>query len=157
MKKIVLLLVTFIIVSCSNDSTPSSSAIVEDYVDIYLKNTSGENLMNTGNYNSENFKIFNEINGVKVEVNNPLAAAPRNFYIITETNPISMRLFLNSSPTEILPKTYIQWNETETDTLSANFVTDGINVGYSKLWLNGDLIWDGTLPTNHKREITITK
>lgn len=159
MKKIILSTITFVFLSCSNDNpnpTPQSYNI-DTSVDIFLKNSANENLLNTENYNSENFRIYNEINGEKVEVYNPLADAPRNFLIITETSPVSMRLFLNNSITESFPKTYVKWNEEDTDTLKAYIYRTENLIQCKKLWLNDALIWDETTSSNTGRRITITK
>ena len=42
------------------------------------------NLLNTANYNPDNFRIYNVINGQAIEVNDPLMDSPRNFFIDEE-------------------------------------------------------------------------
>ena len=79
-----------------------------------------------------------------------------------ESNPISMKLFLNHSVTEEYPITLIEWNTNDTDTIKTYF-RRGIenNTDYEiceKIWLNDVLIWDiSTANGLTEREITILK
>ena len=162
MKNIVLLLIVTLI-SCSDDNgnNPSNTNI-DVGVSFYLKNASGENLLNTSNYISDNFRIFNVINGEVQEVNMPQMDYPRNFFINDETTPISMRLFLNHTENEEFPITYIKWNQDDTDTIKADFDRGTTNeIDYiicKKIWYNDQLVWDTTTPAGITgREITVTK
>jgi CMP-N-acetylneuraminic acid synthetase len=163
MKKIVILnVIAIFVASCSDDSNKSESANIDTAVNIYLENNTGESLLNTDNYQSNDFKIYYLNNNNVEEVNNPLMDSPRNFFIIDEDNIKAMRLFLNSNQNEENPVTYIKWNETDTDTLKAHYSRGmGNNEDYvtcDKVWLNEELVWDTTTPSGVLgREITIVK
>lgn len=163
MKTLILIIALSIITGCSNDNNNFKDADnIDNGVSIFLKSTEGSNLINTSSYNSDNFKIYYKINNETIEINNPVIDYPRNFFISTETNPISMKLFLNDTSTEEFPETLIKWNENDTDTLKASF-DRGIenNEDYvicKKIWLNNILVWDTNTPAGITgREITITK
>ena len=163
MKNLIIIIGLLIFNSCSNDCNKSNDTVnIDNGITIFLKSREGNNLLNTINYNSTNFKIYNKINNENIELNNPNMDYPRNFYINNETNPISMKLFLNHSDTEEYPITLIKWNNTDTDTIKTYF-RRGIenNTDYEiceKIWLNEILIWDiSTLNGVTEREITILK
>lgn len=157
MKRLILAAV-LLLCACSQDNPVPSSYVVDNYVDIYLKNEQGDNLLNTSEFNSNEFKIFYLLNGNAVEIYNPQMDAPRNFFIITETDPICMRLFLNDVASESFPITYIKWNETDTDTLKASFLRGENYVRCSGVWLNDELVWDQSTPSEGTgRSITIVK
>jgi len=81
LKKLILLLIgTTLLYSCENRLCGCTSP-PDNSVTIFLKNSAGENLLETENYNSENIKIFNEINGDKVAVYQAFSDWPRNFHI----------------------------------------------------------------------------
>lgn len=147
--------------SCSSNDDPSATNL-DTHVDIYLKNSENENLIDTPNFLSNNYKIYYLIDGVSTEIYNPNMDSPRNFFINNETSPISMRLFLNYSENEEFPITYIKWNQTDIDTLKAQF-DRGIenNVDYvicKKIWLNDEIVLDDATPNGITgREITIVK
>jgi len=163
MKNLILFIVLLIFNSCSTDSNKSNDAVnIDNGVTIFLKSIEGNNLLNTTNYNSNVFKIYYKINNENIEINNPNNDFPRNYYINNESNPISMKLFLNHSVTEEYPITLIEWNTNDTDTIKTYF-RRGIenNTDYEiceKIWLNDVLIWDiSTANGLTEREITILK
>jgi hypothetical protein len=161
MKKTTLLLILCIsMLSCTKDNPNNSSFLIDREVYIYLKNNQGENLLNTANYNSENFKIYYEINGQKIEVNNPLLDASRGFVISDWTNPISMGVALNDVIADIPTITYIEWNDTDTDTLKTSYIRTENSFIWDKLWVNGELVWQPGTPSVEDlpvRIITIVK
>lgn len=162
LKRFILILGTIIILSCNSDDNKSNSQgfLFDGSVNIFLKNSQGENLINTATFNSNNYKIYYEINGQKTEVNNPLMDAPKGFYINQESNPISMRLYLNVPPNENTTSTttYIEWNNSDTDTLKTHFVKGDGYLVWAKLWLNDEVVWEeGSSTSNLGREITIIK
>lgn len=159
MKNLILLLVFSILCSCSKTPKPFNK-VIDPSLFIYLKNSTGDNLLNTANYNSDNFRIYNEINGLVIEVNNPMSDHPRGFSIINDVNPICMGLSLNTTETELFPITYIKWNDTDTDTLKASYVRTENIIQCNGVWLNGVLVWDFNTPQpqgNIGRSITIVK
>lgn len=161
MKKFIFLAI-IIVSSCTSDNpTPIGSGNnLDNSVIIYLKSNEGNNLLNTTNYNSSNYKIYYKIANEFIEQNNSNLDYPKNFFINSETNPISMKLFLNHLSTESNPITVVKWNDTESDTIKTSY-RRGIenNNDYEiceKLWLNNSLIWDINNNQNG-RQITIVR
>lgn len=156
MKKIIILnIIAIFLASCSDENNKSGGVNIDVDVNIYLENSMGENLIDTDNYQSANFKIYFYNNSVKEYLN------PPNFFIINENNIVAMRLFLNDNKNEENPVTYIKWNETDTDTLKAHFNRsrgNNENVICDKVWLNDKLVWDISMTSGVLgREITIVK
>jgi hypothetical protein len=146
------------ILSCNNDNI-IKGVIVDVGVNIFLKDEQGENLLNTSNYNSDNFKIFHEIDGQKIEVYNPLMDSPKGFSIINENNLKYINLSMNMDENVAIPITYIQWNDTDTDTLKTTYSRKENSVIWNKLWLNNKVVWDSGTPNGPTgmRDITIIK
>ncbi|WP_298141784.1 hypothetical protein [Flavobacterium sp.] len=161
MKNLIVMIFLVLFSSCSNDDKPTA-ANLDASVSIYLKDLENKNLINTSNFLSENYRIYHLIDGVSTEVYDTNMDNPRGFFINYETSPICMALTLNHSENEQFPITYVKWNETDTDTLKAQFDRGSENnVDYvvcQKLWLNDELVWDVTTPDGITgREITIVK
>lgn len=161
MKTLLLFFSIVILYSCTENKSASSSLDnynLDTYVTIFVKDQNGDNLINTPNYESENFRVYYMLNGQTVEIYNPLMQAPRNFYIYNDNDQIRMRLFLNYTASETFPITYIKWNETDTDTLKASFQRGENFVSCNSVWLNGELVWNRSIPpANPGRTITIIK
>jgi hypothetical protein len=138
MKKIIFILVTVLMLSCSKGQ-PITGFIVGGSLDIFLRNSEGQDLLGTTSFNPANFKVYNIINGQKVEINDPLMGSPRNFLVSSE-NPKFVRLFMNDLETEVLPTTYIEWNATDTDTIQTLYTRTENSVVYNKVWLNGNIV-----------------
>lgn len=160
MKNIIFLIILSIMSSCTKDNPAPTSTNLDNSVIIYLKSSEGNNLLNTTNYNSNNYRIYYKKGNEFIEQNNSNLDYPKNFFINSETNPISMKLFLNHLSTEINPITVVKWNDIESDTLKTSF-RRGIenNTDYEiceKIWLNNALIWDINNNQNG-RQIIITK
>ena len=160
MKKNILLAILIISTSCSNDKTEPISNNLDIGVVIYLLSSEGNNLLNTVNYDSNNIRIYYKKGNEFIEQNESNLDYPKNFFVNTETNPISMKLFLNHLPSESYPITVVKWNNSESDTLKTS-IRRGIenNTDFEiceKIWLNDELIWDIHNNPNG-RQITITK
>ena len=156
MKKTIFLLCVSVLASCSKSDKPIGGFSYSLDLNITLKNSTGDDLLGTPNYNPTDIKIYNRINGQAVEVYNPTAGAPRNFMIITETTPKRMRLFPNDAENELYPITYIQWNATDTDTIMTHYAKGENYKICDAAWLNGEpIIFDSS--TTMSREFTIVK
>jgi hypothetical protein len=126
------------IISCSIDK-PIPGFLLDSSLDIFLKNSEGQDLLNTSAFNPANFKVYYLINGQKIEVNNPMMGYPRGFLVSNE-NPKFVRIFMNDLETELIPTTYIEWNTTDTDTIQTFYTRTENKVVYNKVWLNGSLV-----------------
>ena len=149
MKTIVTLIILTVFVSCSknNDDEPQNQHSINRKVEISLKNSNGEDLLDPNNpnaYKAENIKLYYLINGEKQEVFNPNMDYPRNFLIYNHDPEYRIRIFQNDTDNETRPITYVEWNENETDTLQAEFFKTENTIQVIKTWFNGELKWDGS-------------
>jgi len=99
-------------------------------------------------FREEGIKLFYEVDGEVIEVYDPNMGDPRNFYIYNHENEYRIMVFLNHADTSEKPVTYIQWNDTDTDTIEATFMRNRNNVVVNQVWLNELEIWDSTLVDN---------
>jgi len=148
---IILFLLGIIMVSCNSDdennNTPSYYNLNAG-VEFKVSSPSGVDLLNPNNANAylaENIKIYYLRNGEVEEIYNPNMTAPRNFTIVTPEDSgedfYVMTIGLNSSGLENVI-TYIEWNDTDTDTIRANFRSGNNYLLITKAWYNDEQIFD---------------
>jgi hypothetical protein len=147
MKTIATLIILTILTSCSksNDDEPQQQVVVDINIEMSLKSSNGEDLLDPNNpdaYKVENIKLYYLINGEKKEVFDPNMAYPRNFFIFKHESEYRIRVFQNHSETETLPITYIEWSPDATDTIQTEIYRDENSIRAIKTWFNGDLKWD---------------
>src|SRR5690242_12845253 len=116
---LVILILAFVLNACKKEE-PINGYVIDGSVGIRVTDKAGMDLLdpsNPGVYLEKDIKIFYLTNGVKQEVFHATADFPRNFYINDETESNGkfwMTLFLNLSPDESYPVTYVQWSENDT-------------------------------------------
>lgn len=170
MKKLSIMLISiaFITMSCSNNTEPLNSTVLNTSVNIYLKNKLNENILASQNYSESSINIQYLVGGKVVgytyNSNGAIFDNPRGFFLgILSGNETGkgMRVFLNNDISEEYPITYIHWNSTETDTLKVHYIrkNNGNYVSWDKIWLNGILVLDySSVESNLKGDIiTIVK
>lgn len=149
MRTIIALIILAVFVSCSknNDDEPQNQYSINRGVEISLKNSNGEDLLDPNNpngYKAEEIKLYYLINGEKQEVFDPNMDNPRNFLIYNHDSEYRIGISLNDTDSDTRPITYVEWNEIETDTLQAAFFKNENTIQVIKTWFNGELKWDGS-------------
>ena len=154
MKKIITVIIGLLALSCSTDNKNDLSS--SNYnVGLPFKVTSvdGTDLLNPANTNSflkENIKIYYIRNNVKVEVYDPNLDNPRNFSIVPPSqsglNYYYFDLALNNQTLQNAI-TIIEWNNTDSDTIRANFDAGNNYMILSKAWYNEVLVLDNNTNT----------
>ena len=148
---IFLLLISILILSCSSDEDGSngrSAYHIARNVEFGVSSPTGIDLLNPANANAyleESIKIYYLQNGEVKEVYNSNADTPRNFSIVSPEDSGDEKYFIGIGLNNLVNEnaiTYIEWNETDTDTLRANFRTGKGYVILSKTWFNDVLIFD---------------
>lgn len=142
MKTLLLILSTIFLTCCVDNGEERFNYEVE--FELIVTDIDGNDLLNPENPNSfknTEIKILYLINGKMEEVYDENKDYPRNFFIYQHENEYRIKVFLNHSQTEEIPKTYIQWNETNTDVLGAKFISTNTFVKIDSVWLNEVLIW----------------
>lgn len=134
------IVLVLMISSCSKEEHPF--ATVSQMTFIKLQDKQGNNLFDPsqeGYYDPRDIKIFYERNGKLEEFYHGNLDMPRNFRIDPQEfdRDYIMALVVDSKIT------VIKWNETESDTIQAEFMDGGIpNAIVTKIFLNGELKWD---------------
>jgi hypothetical protein len=154
MKNLIAILAILILTSCSNDDKKEDSFNLFNSILINLKDVQGNNLLNTNNYSSNNFKIYYVNDGVVSEFYQPNLDNPKAYAVINTAVNLRMGLSLNHND-EDYPITYIKWNETDTDTIKVSYNKADNYKLLDKIWINDVL----TEPTNgiSGMEFIITK
>jgi hypothetical protein len=140
--------------SCSEENI-SEGYSISTAVKISVVDQQGSDLLdpdNENNLKSENIKIFHMIDGELTEFSEGYLDYPKGFLIY---NPYDLGfneqylfclLATDASAStgeleSLLPVTYIQWNETDMDTVKCQYYqTDNI-LECTKVWFNGVLVW----------------
>jgi hypothetical protein len=148
MKKIWIILVTIIICSCeSTDEKKEFGMYVAASIDFSILNAQNEDLLNPENPNHldvSKIKVFYIIDGISQEIYRPNLVRSRGFNIFKNDNNNEYRIVvdLNISNNSDKAITYIQWSETDTDTIEATYKRAYNVLRTKKIWLNGDFVWE---------------
>ncbi|HEX8268333.1 MAG TPA: hypothetical protein VF581_00460 [Flavobacterium sp.] len=162
MKQLLTIVLFAALTTSCNEQNCGEATAMDNAVTIYLQDAMGNDLFETTDYESADFTTFYVINGEAIENNMGNLDHPKHF-IMSETIPQSMMMFINDSANEQFPETIINWNDAESDTLRAQYRHVSGECGSShssceKLWLNDVLVWDGTVEGQVAlREVTIVK
>ncbi|HEU4791254.1 MAG TPA: hypothetical protein VFS71_16325 [Flavobacterium sp.] len=148
MKKNYILFIAILCISCNSDDPENIQGVVlAENVDVYLKNSAGENILGTDKYPENSIIIKYLIQGKELGYGYNTTGAildnPRGFFVeklSEQETGKGMRIFLNADSSEEYPITYLRWNETETDTFKAKYRRTRGSVILEKLWLNDVLV-----------------
>ncbi len=158
MKSLILICSCLILFSCTKNSDNSDN--LDIYIDLKVETESGIDLLNPeaeNSYNKENVKLLYLLNGEELNHSCGNCDHPKQYYIYEQDNRYIMRIFpsLVKQDDESDPVTYIQWDESDRDTLQCKIsrTDDGTPVSCTKIWLNGNLEYD----SSGERNITIIK
>ena len=147
MKNLLMILVVTALFACnkSNDVEILSAYYINTSVEFSIINSQNEDLLDSNNpnhINEENIKLFYVIDGENQEVYDSNMDYPRNFLIYKHENEYRIRVFLNNSETSEKPITYIQWNESDIDTIEVTIKRTQISELKDEIWLNGIHVWE---------------
>lgn len=138
MKNLFYYSIIFVLFSCSKEEKKEEVSLFNSIL-INLKDSQGNNLLNSPNYSSDNIKIFYVSNSVATEFNQPNLDNPKAFRIINTGIDARIGISLNHNAEEY-PITYIQWNSTDTDTIKAHYNRGDNHVLLDKVWINNVLL-----------------
>ena len=152
MKNFIVLIAVVSLFACSKSDEMSPAGFNENaFFEFSVFNSQNIDLLDPAtpdHYKEEEIKLFYEVDGEMIEVYDPYMSAPRNFFIYNYENEYRIRVFLNHTDTSEKPITYIQWNDTDTDTIEATFKRNRYNITVNQVWLNELEIWDSTMVDN---------
>ena len=146
MKTIIAILIMATCLGCSSENNDDiNSYVMEGSIDFSIKDTEGNDLLNPNNkgaFKENEIKLFYLNDNVVEEVYNQNRDYKRGFHLFKIDSGYRISVGLNSAETEEFPITYVQWDETDTDTLKGEFKRTPNGTFLKKVWLNDQLIWD---------------
>lgn len=145
MKKSILILAATMLFACSKSNEIEEQQYnLEVGLEFSVFNSQNEDLLNPENPNHldvADIKLFYVINGEKQEVYDPNLDSPRNFRIFKHENEYRIGVSLNHE-TSGKTMTYLQWNESDVDTIEATIKKTQNSLYSDEIWLNGIHIWE---------------
>lgn len=145
MKKILIILTITTFIACNKSNDIVDAFYLGAGLEFSISNINNEDLLNPENPNHldiESIRIFYVVNGEKVNVYNPNLTHPRNFLVFKHENEYRIGITLNHTETSEKPITYIQWNETDTDTVEVVYNRTSSSIMQNIIWLNGEQVWE---------------
>jgi len=147
MKNLIIILVVTVLFSCSksNEMEEQDAYYLDVAIEFSVLNSQNEDLLNPENPNHldvTKIKLFYLINGEKQEVYNPNMDSPRNFRIFKHESEYRIGISLNHSETSGKNMTYIQWNDSDVDTIEATIKKTQNSLYKDEIWLNGIHVWE---------------
>lgn len=143
MRCLIVILLSVFLLSCTEKV--SERVVLDIVVDMAVRDAGGVDLLNPNNANAFNkdlIKLIFEVDGKQNEYYDENLDYRKGFFIYQHENTHRIRVFPNSDHKESFPITYIQWNETDTDTLKCEIDRVGSSKICRKVWFNGELVWD---------------
>ncbi len=150
-KPILIALIAVLAIGCSKDEG-CGCTIISLAANISLKNNAGEDLLNPDNPNSykkRDIKTYYLIDGEQTR-----AGQYDNFYE-DEDGVFRYGVMVNYEGSDEYPITYIDWNETDRDTIKSEIYRTKNQTRAIKFWYNGELVWDAE--NGNAPEFTIIK
>ncbi|MFC7524794.1 hypothetical protein ACFQRK_12590 [Parapedobacter sp. GCM10030251] len=144
----------FLAFSCENDA---KLIVVDATVDILVLDPRANNILEMDNFKEENIKIYYLVNGKKELFNRPNLDYPKGYAILkNQKEQLILRVFLNSDLEA--PFTFIDYGDSDIDTIKSEFHRNGQSVISIKIWYNDQLKWEsGNEDFSELRTFSITK
>ncbi len=145
MRNLLLFLLIASIQGCDNSDDKMQQFNLDTGVEFSIRNTENEDLLNPGNPNSfdvNTIKVFYVIDGKTTEVYDKDLDYPRNFRIYEHQDEYRIAIFPNHAETEQKPITYVQWNESDRDTIEVAYDRSQDALLQNRIWLNGEQVWE---------------
>ncbi len=142
MKYLFFILTVMIFASCNLDD--NEQVIIDTDINISVKDVDGNDLLNTNSPNSLNqneFKIFYEIDGEQIEINDENLDYSKGFFVYQHESEFRIRIFPNTNKGVSYPITYIKWREMDIDTLKCEIDRNRSSEICKKVWFNDELVW----------------
>ncbi|MDO5969950.1 hypothetical protein Q4Q35_09020 [Flavivirga aquimarina] len=144
MKNSLVILVVTLLFACGKSNEMEEQYNLDVGLEFSVLNSQNEDILNPENPNHldvANIKLLYVINGEKQEVYNPNLDNPRNFMIYKHENEYRIKITLNHSETSGKSITYIQWNDSDVDTIEVNINRTQNSILQDEIWLNGKQVW----------------
>ncbi len=136
--------------SCSKNSV-SLGVHIDTPINISVVDSQGADLLDpstVNHFNSSDIKIFHLIDGEKIEFKADIRLDyPKGFLFYTPNqlgfndNYVLCLQSPNHSKSEEFPITYLQWSESDTDTIKCQFSRTNVSLVCTKVWYNDVEVW----------------
>jgi hypothetical protein len=131
------LLIVIIWVSCNKSIINTLNT--ETQISVLINDKNNVDLLNpntSGNYNTENIKVFYLKDGELTEYSEPNINSPHGYSIDFENGRWYLKLFPHMKNNNI-PTTYIKWNFADTDTITCQYNNGANNTDCDGISING--------------------
>tara|TARA_R110001583_G_C5503127_1_gene395947 strand:+ start:120 stop:599 length:480 start_codon:yes stop_codon:yes gene_type:complete len=145
MKKLIIFLAITTFFACNKSNDVVDCFYISASLQLSVFNSNNEDLLNPENPNyldTGSTRLFYVVNGEKEGIHNANATHPKNFYVFKHENEYRIAVFLNHTDTSDKPITYIEWNNSDTDTIEVVYDRNSCGVIQQIIWLNGEQIWE---------------
>ncbi|MFD0933289.1 hypothetical protein ACFQ0R_11835 [Psychroflexus salinarum] len=152
MKAILMILAFTALAACSQDDEDMNGFNLENQIYFSLKNSDGQNLLDTETENSIN---INDIQLYYLIDDEPVEVTIENGYnmgSIELTSDKLLKVFTNPSSSNIIDETseyevveniaYLKFSETDTDTIKTHSKSSQNYFLLSEVWYNDELVWE---------------
>ncbi|MEM0519314.1 hypothetical protein [Aequorivita flava] len=139
MKAVFLVLYMAILIGCSKKDDTGEQFVFDLAVNLSIKNEAGDDMLDPNNPNSyklNDIKTYHLIDGEEVWAiaDNVISQNNEGAFIFTT--------FVNYEGNYEYPITYIDWDETDRDTIKAEIYRTERQIRVIKIWYNEELKWD---------------
>ncbi len=149
---ITLFLLTVLGISCSEDEISNSQYDVSTTIKITVIDQHGADLIDPNNQSylkSEDIKIFHMIDGELTEYSEGLLTYSKGFRVYNpndlgdnEQYVFCLLATCADGSDELMPITYVKWNETDMDTIQCQYYQTDNLLECTKVWFNNIVVWD---------------
>ncbi|AFL81536.1 hypothetical protein Aeqsu_2072 [Aequorivita sublithincola DSM 14238] len=139
MKAIFIILSVFFLISCSKNDDSQEQFVIDLGASFSIQNAAGDDLLDPNNPNAfkqSDIKTYHLINGeVKLAGADDMLFLGNNGLYVFGT-------FVNYEGNDEFPITYIDWSETDRDTIKSEIYRTENQIRAIKVWYNDTLMWD---------------
>lgn len=157
MYKYLLIITLMFQISCDKNENMD---VVDTGISLSIVDNLGKDLLNPdslNSFNNNNVKLYYLKNGIEEFYHCGNCDLPNGFTYDTKDhfNTFVFRPNFEQQQNNSNPITYIQWNESDRDTVQCQITRNGNNssITCTKVWYNGELVWN----SEGERFFTITK
>ena len=159
MRTIYIIVVLILFSACKKEEEKSYYNL-DTNVTFYVANAAGDDLLDPNNpdsYKANEIHVYNIINNEEVEV---FTFNEMTSSFVLKKNEITGRYFFSTGFYYKSKDIFlIKWNDNITDTIRGQYREGDHFITYDKVWYNGELIYDNTIPGSHpaNRDFTIIR
>ena len=148
MSKITWALLVLSLVACQEEPVDCCTTI-DTYIDLSVVDSSGADRLNPDHpraFRLSDIRTFYQEEEAPHYLQRPELFPPDENASGLQQQEYVLRIFPYDGSTEEYPTTYLEWRNTDVDTLQCAFDRVGGIVG-TRVWFNGELVWDTSSPT----------